>query len=45
MTKRKGNHGREVFICDKKHVNFNKTFISIFSACITAISTILSLTN
>ena len=29
--KHKGNHSREeVFICDKTHVDFHKTFASIF---------------
>ena len=42
-AKHKGNHSREgVFICDKTHVDFHKTFASIFSAYTTSILKILS---
>ena len=44
--KHKGNHSHEgVFICDKMHVDFRKTFASIFSAYTTSILKILSLTK
>ena len=42
-AKHKGNHSREgVFICDKTHVDFHKTFAAIFSAYTTSILKILS---
>ena len=41
-AKHKENHSREgVFICDKTHVDFHKTFASIFSAYTTSILNIL----
>ena len=43
MSKTQKNHSREgVFICDKTHVDFHKTFASIFSAYTTSIFKILS---
>ena len=42
-AKHKENYSREgVFICDKTHVDFHKTFASIFSAYTTSIFKILS---
>ena len=42
----KANHSHEeVFICDKTHVDFHKTFASNFSAYTTSILKILSQTN
>ena len=43
MSKLKENHSRQpVFMCDKTHVDFHKTFVSIFSAYTTSILKILS---
>ena len=42
----KENHSREgVFICDKTHVDFHKTFASILSAYTTSMLKILSETK
>ena len=43
LAKHKENHSREgVFICDKTHVDFHKTFALIFSAYTTSIFKIIS---
>ena len=45
-AKHKENHSREgVFICDKTHVDFHKTFASILSAYTTSMLKILSETK
>ena len=46
LAKHKGNHTREgLFICDKIHVDFHKTFASIFTAFTISILEILLQTS